>query len=83
MEHPRSLSDWQKTPSGSEDRSKIPAYVFFGPNRTYPGYVWDSVKKKWVLSKMMLRAIISRANSQNKPAISARASRALKREFGD
>ena len=82
MTKPQTLKDWQNTPSGSEDRREIPAYVFYGPNRTYPAYLWDSEKKKWRLSERMLRAIISRANSQGQTAISARASRELKREFG-
>ena len=81
METPRGLSDWQKTPSGSKDREAIPAHVFLGANRTYPVKVWRD--GKWVYSERMLRAAISRANSQKRPDISARASRILRREFGD
>jgi len=80
MKKPRSLSDWQKVRSGSPDRREIPLSVFLGPNRTYPAKVWDG--EKWVWSYRMLRAVISRANSQNKPAISRKAQRILHREFG-
>lgn len=80
MTKPRSLSDWQKTPSGSADRREIPASVFLGANRTYPAKVWNG--REWVWNERMLRAVISRANSQNRPDISAKASRILRREFG-
>jgi len=79
MKKPTGLAGWQSTPSGSKDRDEIPLHCFIGPHRTYPVKVWRD--GKWEYSKQMLKAAISRANSQNRPDISKKASRLLKEHF--
>jgi len=79
---PRGLTEWQKTPAGSKKREDIPSKVFLGENKTYPVMSWDASKGEYVYREQMLRAAISRANSQNRPDISKRASALLKKHFG-
>ena len=79
IKKPSTIQEWRDL--SDADRRKLPRRLYYG-NYTYPAYLWDKVKKKWRLSERMLRAIISRANSQKQAALSARASRTLEREFG-
>ena len=81
MPKPRGLSAWQKLRAGSKGRQQVPVHVFLGAGRTYPVKTWNSKTGKFEYSERMLRAAISRANSQKRPDISRRASRLLKKHF--
>lgn len=79
MKHPSSIQQWRD--ATEKDRREIPTSCFLtGLARTYPYKFWRN--GKWEISKRMLQAAISRANSQNRPDISRKASRLLKEHFG-
>jgi len=77
---PRSLSGWQKMRAGSKGRQQMPKSVFLRPgSRTYPVKTYNARTKRWSYSPRMIRAAISRANSQGNRAVSRDASALLKR----
>jgi len=79
----RTLGGWRKMPSGSKKRESVPAHVFADQRRRrYPMKLWNSRTGRYEYSDRMLRAVISRANSQGDKAISAKASRLRKKHFG-
>ena len=80
MKKPRTIQQWRD--ATEKDRREIPSHCFLSPSeRTYPYKMWNG--EEWVISKRMLTAAISRANSQNRADISRKAQRILHREFGD
>ena len=80
MPKPRGLSAWQKLRAGSAGRKQVPASVFLVPSRrTYPVKTWNTKTQRFEYSPRMLRAAISRANTQGDTGVQKRASAILRK----
>jgi hypothetical protein len=73
---------WDPPAPGTEERKEMPSSAFLSPsNRTYPYKI--KVDGEWVVSARGLRSVISVANFQGQPAISAKASKILEKLMAD
>jgi len=84
MEKPRSRADWRKmTPKDRSEPGAPPISCYLKGNRTYPYKVWDSAKKIWRISLVLLNSAIHLGNLHGETGVVAKAQRIKRQELGE